>query len=338
MPARAAYDSEYDRHTVGWDAQLSDVARRMRCATCGCQKSAACGRCQEDIKVTRTCVIRSRESVGVRFTVLFSRDGPQQSMKQRIFISHIHEEHALGAVIAEWITEAFAGHPIQPFLSSDDKAIVAGKKWLDVVEHELDGTAVMISLLSPVSLARPWVNIELGAAWIKHIPIIPLCHSGLSATHLPRPFGDFQAIGLDQNNAATRLMEGVSVHLKIPHSRKLPFADLLKEMRAASSKGGALQAVSQAIEAMPSADDLPDEQIQILQALAEIGNNRGEEEYIDGGEASILCELKPMVFKHHAEQLSEAGLIHIGYWGDGRHYKVTGDGAGWLLARNLMPD
>ena len=40
---------------------------------------------------------------------------------------------------------------------------------------------------------RPWVNIELGAAWIKRVPIIPLCHSGLTPSDLPWPFADFHA-------------------------------------------------------------------------------------------------------------------------------------------------
>jgi hypothetical protein len=259
-------------------------------------------------------------------------------MKKRIFISHIHEEHALGAVVAEWVMDAFAGHPVQPFLSSDDKSIAAGEKWLDVVEHELDGTAVMVSLVSLASLARPWVNIELGAAWIKRIPIIPLCHSGLSPTKLPRPFSDFQSIGLDQDNAATRLIEGVARHLGIPHSKKLRFADLLKEMRAASSKSEVLQVVNAALDSMPT-NEVPEQQIAILRMLAEYGN-RNVDAYVLGSEAPGMCGLKPMVFKHHVEKLEETGLVISGYWtdeGDGSHYKISGDGAGWLIRNKLMP-
>jgi TIR domain len=257
-------------------------------------------------------------------------------MKKRIFISHIHEEHALGAVIADWVTDAFAGNPVQAFLSSDDKSIVAGQKWLDVVEHELAGTAVMISLLSPASLARPWVNIELGAAWIKRVPIIPLCHAGLSASTLPRPFSDFQSIGLAQDNAAKRLIDGVALHLDFPYSKKLHFEDFLTHMRAAAKTSELLQVVSKAIDSAPI-NNLPDEQGAILVVLAEEGN-RGGDGYVDNENAPGMCGLKPMLFKHHVEKLYDAGLVDIEIWGDARHYKITGNGVGWLLERDLMPE
>src|ERR1700688_2643625 len=100
--------------------------------------------------------------------------------KKGVFISHIHEEDKLGAVVKSWMTDAFHGNAA-PFLSSDKQDVPARSKWLDIVEGQLAETGVMISLLSPISLARSWVNIELGAAWIRRIPIIPLCHSGQRA-------------------------------------------------------------------------------------------------------------------------------------------------------------
>jgi hypothetical protein len=256
-------------------------------------------------------------------------------MKKRIFISHIHEEAKFGAVIAEWVGEAFAGHPVQPFLSSDDKAIAAGQKWLDVVKHELDGTAVMISLLSAASLARPWVNIELGAAWIRGVPIIPLCHSGLSSSSLPRPFSDFQAIGLDQDNAATRLIEGVARHLEIPYSKKLHFADLLKEMRAASVKGEVLHVINEALESIPT--KRPDAQVMILQSLA-TAENRGTEE-VEMTELIRMSGLSATMFKLHSQKLDDENLVYVSYYGNGdRIYRITPEGVGWLDQNGLMPD
>jgi hypothetical protein len=252
-------------------------------------------------------------------------------MKKRIFISHIHEEHALGAVVAEWVTDAFAGHPVQPFLSSDDKSIAAGEKWMDVVEHELDGTAVMISLVSPASLARPWVNIELGAAWIKQIPIIPLCHSGLSPANLPRPFSDFQSIGLDQDNAATRLIEGVARHLGIPHSKRLHFAEFLKEMRDAAGQSRPVPVIAAPVATATR----PKEQIAILQALA-TAENSGQEEVPEDAAAG-LSGLSPTLFKAHSAKLKDEGLIYPSYWGGGTHWRNTPDGANWLIDNDLLP-
>jgi hypothetical protein len=250
-----------------------------------------------------------------------------------IFISHIHEEAALGTVIKSWMTDAFHGNAA-PFLSSDKQDLPAGSKWLDVIEEQLAKSGVVISLLSPASLARSWVNIELGAAWIRRISIIPLCHSGQLAGVLPKPFGDFTGLTLDDSESAKDLIDGVAKALGLTYSQRLAFAECRKEMLAAAAKG---QAGTVAVPRV-AAPDLPEEQIKILQTLAETANENPGDEYIVGAHAPRLCELKPATFKYHSEQLHEAGLINIGYWGDGAHYRITGDGAGWLITHNLMPD
>jgi hypothetical protein len=257
-------------------------------------------------------------------------------MKQRVFISHIHEEHALGAVVAEWISEAFAGHPVQPFLSSDDKAIAAGQKWLDVVEHELGGTAVMVSLVSPASLARPWVNIELGAAWITKVAIIPFCHSGLSTAQLPRPFSDFQSIGLDQDNAATRLIEGLARHLGFPYSKKLHFADLLKEMRAAVAGIQASAVLPTPTRETKARDDLEPEEVQILKVLAEAANQGVES--VPLTTVAVEAHLKRAAFSHYIDHLNKLRLVYVEYYANGDHeVRLQPDGAKWLMDRNAMP-
>lgn len=193
----------------------------------------------------------------------------------------------------------------------------------------------MVSIVSRTSLARPWVNIELGAAWIRGVPIIPLCHSGLLIKDLPRPFGDFQAIGLDKDNAANRLIEGLARHLEIPYSKKLPLADLLKEMRAAAAKSGVLQAVNEALALIPT--KRPEGQVMILQSLA-ASENRGQEE-VEMAELIRMSGLPPTAFKLHAQKLDDENLIYVGYYGNGdRMYRITSEGVGWLDENSLVPD
>ena len=49
-----------------------------------------------------------------------------------------------------------------------------------------------IILASPESVKRPWVNFEGGAAYIRGIPVIPLCHSGMTPSKLPAPLNTLQ--------------------------------------------------------------------------------------------------------------------------------------------------
>jgi hypothetical protein len=253
--------------------------------------------------------------------------------KKGIFISHIHEEVKLGAVVKEWLTDAFPG-TATAFLSSDKQDIAAGEKWLDKIANELAGTGVMVSLLSPQSLARPWVNIELGAAWIKGVPIVPLCHSGLAISDLPRLFSDFTSLTLDDDPAVARhLVAGVANALGLGYSQRLDFAQCLKDMRTAAtqSKPGPT-----AVAAPTATGSLPPEQVAILQMLATV-QNQGHDD-IEEPVAVRMCGLSPTVFKYHADELSEAELINPSFWGEETHFEITAKGAGWLIKNGQMPE
>jgi hypothetical protein len=257
------------------------------------------------------------------------------TIKKGIFISHIHEEHALGEIVKNWITDAFGGFHLTAFLSSNHRDMPAGTKWLEKVERELSESGVMISLLSPTSLARPWVNIELGATWIMRVPIIPLCHSGQTIEALPRPFSDFNGVDLARDDAAKRLMGGVADVLELQHPKGLHWEECLRQMRtaAAESRDGAVVAAAEV-----ATNTLPRQQIDILQLLSKWENNARSEE-LPGDGAAMLCGLKETEFKYHSRELVKAGLIHIDYYADGtKTYKNTPDGAGWLIKNNLMPE
>jgi hypothetical protein len=91
----------------------------------------------------------------------------------------------------------FEGKFCYVFLSSASR-IRAGELWLDRLRKELDKAKVLIALLSPKSVARPWVNFETGAAWVAGKTIIPVCFGGLLKEELPKPYSDFQAVSLEQ--------------------------------------------------------------------------------------------------------------------------------------------
>jgi hypothetical protein len=207
------------------------------------------------------------------------------STKKGIFISHIHEEHALGECVKKWMTDVFGGFQLAAFLSSDHRDMPAGTKWLDKVESELSASGVMISLVSPTSLARPWVNIELGATWIKRVPIIPLCHSGQTIAALPRPFSDFNGVDLARDDAAWRLMSGVADALEVVHPQGLHWDECMRQMRAAAD----LYRPNPSVPS-PSSEwsgKLAKEQIAILQLLAR-AENRGEPE-VPGDVVAGMC-------------------------------------------------
>jgi len=54
----------------------------------------------------------------------------------------------------------------------------------------LNKAHIHIVLASPDSVERKWINFEAGAAHVRGIPIIPLCHSGLTPAQLPVPLSE----------------------------------------------------------------------------------------------------------------------------------------------------
>lgn len=116
--------------------------------------------------------------------------------KKVVFISHITEESELAKILSEEIKSSFLGL-LDTFVSSDGESLPAGGRWLDSIDTALTNSAIQISLCSPQSIKRPWINFEAGASWIRRIPVVPLCHSGLSKIGLPIPLVMLQGADLD---------------------------------------------------------------------------------------------------------------------------------------------
>lgn len=137
--------------------------------------------------------------------------------KKLVFISHITEESELAKILSEEINSSFLGL-LETFVSSDGESIPAGGRWLDSIDAALTNSAIQISLCSPQSIKRPWINFEAGASWIRRIPVVPLCHSGLLKSGLPIPLVMLQ--GADLENA---------------EDLKIVFAELAKILGAAKT-------------------------------------------------------------------------------------------------------
>lgn len=106
--------------------------------------------------------------------------------KPLVFISHIGEESDVAIPFKSLIESSFL-NLFEVFVSSDGVSIHMGQQWLQRVSTALQRCVVEIFVASPFSVLRPWVNFEAGAGWVRSIPVIPLCHSGMTPASLPVP-------------------------------------------------------------------------------------------------------------------------------------------------------
>jgi len=270
----------------------------------------------------------------------------QPDRRHKIFVSHISEEAGLGIVVKDGLEDAFSGQ-VAAFVSSDKRDNPGGDRCLERIERELKDpqTRMLVSLVSPLSLQQPWISIELGAAWILGHAVFPLCHSGQELGSLPRPMQDFGGADLESDQTAERLIRAVEQATSLQVPKRWPIAAFLAEMRRAVHQqiaqprrvAGTGVVTPAAVEAMlQSHSEISPEQLEILRMLARIENDGIDD--IPESEAPRACGLKAAAFKYHVHQLEEAGLALIRYYGEGQHYKITPDGAGWLIKHNQMPD
>ncbi|HET8865502.1 MAG TPA: toll/interleukin-1 receptor domain-containing protein [Gracilimonas sp.] len=184
-----------------------------------------------------------------------------------VFISHITEEAKTADVLKNWLESTFLGS-INVFVSSAPDDIGLGDKWLEKIDGALSDAKCLIVICSMKSINRPWINFETGAAWIKKIPIIPICHTGITKENLPIPLAYFQATEVYDDEFSKRLIQSLIEHLGFSKLPNISFDEFNNEI---------LESVGEKIEIISSDDELGllDHIVIVdegFQELAEIAN------------------------------------------------------------------
>ena len=153
-----------------------------------------------------------------------------------VFISHIKPEAPLASVLKKWIEDTFHQR-VKVFVSSDEDSIPPGQEWFREIEDSLSSTKVVLAICSKESVHRPWINFEAGAGWIRSIPVIPICHSGMTVGGLPQPLSNLQALDVEEDGFARRLMAAVANGLGLAGAYPLSdYQEIETGIQAALSK------------------------------------------------------------------------------------------------------
>jgi hypothetical protein len=126
-----------------------------------------------------------------------------------IFLSHVTPEARLADIVEGHVLRDFIGLA-RVFASSDQGSILAGSQWLDEVTSALKQANLHVVLASPDSIERKWINFEAGAAHVRGVPIIPLCHSGLTPAQLPVPLSESQGLVLSDDSGFRRFYAAIA--------------------------------------------------------------------------------------------------------------------------------
>jgi TIR domain len=98
---------------------------------------------------------------------MVKRDAVRRAKTSRyqVFVSHATQDKWLAIVLCEKIDE------IGLTTFRDDRDIASGDDIPDRIRDAIEASDEMIVLLTPASVTRPWVLLEVGAAWFRGMRI-----------------------------------------------------------------------------------------------------------------------------------------------------------------------
>lgn len=154
--------------------------------------------------------------------------------KPIIFISHITEEKEFAEALKALIKRSYLS-AVDVFVSSDSSSIEAGSRWLNEIAESLQGCIVELVLCSEQSIKRPWINFEAGAGWIRKIPTIPVCHSGMDTNKLPTPLNSLQSVVISNKEGINGIFAAISkrINMDIPNPDLDSFVTKIKHIEMA---------------------------------------------------------------------------------------------------------
>lgn len=99
-----------------------------------------------------------------------------------VFISHSSKDRWIATRMAEIIERNAKRYGVTTFL--DEKALEAGDNIPETIRDRLHDCSEFVILLTPESVARPWVLIELGGAWTLRKRLIAITYN-ITADKIP---------------------------------------------------------------------------------------------------------------------------------------------------------
>lgn len=119
--------------------------------------------------------------------------------KPVIFISHASTDKPVAILLKDEIDAVF-GDEVEVFVSSLPGNIDPGSDWLKIIQRKLELATVVIVLITPISIHRPWIWFEVGASWLKMAEqkkkIYPVCAPEIELGSLPEPLSRIHASSL----------------------------------------------------------------------------------------------------------------------------------------------
>jgi hypothetical protein len=166
-------------------------------------------------------------------------------MADRVFISHADEDQEAAAILAKTLSRVSL-RQASAWYSSDRSpsgGMTPGQIWPMTVLERLAQVDTVIALLTPNSLAKPWLYFESGfVARAQGAQVIPVC-LGLESTQVPYPLAMYQLYELSNAQSFSTFLDKLLAKLDLHYDAEMArpviasAAAELSRMAASGSSG-----------------------------------------------------------------------------------------------------
>ena len=161
-------------------------------------------------------------------------------MPKKIFVSHSHPDKPLVDALKKLIESIFKNSVLLSISSekAEEEGVEAGEEWKKWIHEKITECDIMLVVMTPYSVQRPWVIKEVGFAQGKDKVIVPLLF-GLGGNAIPPPLQDLQAVQGDEKQDVLRVLKKFRSTLELQHDVGFiddPVKEYLKSIKKALTK------------------------------------------------------------------------------------------------------
>jgi DNA-binding PadR family transcriptional regulator len=150
----------------------------------------------------------------------------------KLYISHVSEEALFALLLKDFIESTFLGQ-VEATLTCGSGDSAADKKWLQGIDGALDSAKLLLLLCSPRSIQHGWIHFQAGCAWMKNLPVLAICHSGLKSDALPPPLSVFEdPLDVRDRDFMEKLLTALAGSVGIHRLPRLSYETMMAELRA----------------------------------------------------------------------------------------------------------
>jgi hypothetical protein len=177
----------------------------------------------------------------------------------KLYISHVSEEALFALLLKDFIESTFLGQ-VEAILSCSSADSAADRKWLQGIDGALDSAKLLLLLCSKRSIHHGWIHFEAGCAWMKNLPVLVICHSGLRSSELPPPLSVFEdPLDVEGREFMEALFGTLAASFGIHRLPRLSYEAMMVELRATLAS---IAPQDESVEEVREAEDEPREKVR----------------------------------------------------------------------------